>query len=125
MEIKNLTAREKLQLAYELAFFPPRLNEFWRSIKDGKLAEENGIAELIRMGLLLHLALPESGYASARALKRLAYYQACSKGFAPETFLKNIASRLGMNMEIEEHYVPGNMIRDIGLPEFSHAVKTL
>lgn len=30
-----MTPRERLQLSYELALFPPRLNAFWHSIRDG------------------------------------------------------------------------------------------
>lgn len=121
MEIMNLTPREKLQLAYELAFFPPRLSEFWREIRENKITERAEITELIKMALCLHLALPESGYASTRALKRLAYYQACSKLFVPETFLINIAAKLNLNVRLEQNRVPGNMVRDIGLPPFTHA----
>jgi hypothetical protein len=91
----NMTSREELQFLYELAFHPPRLSEFWGQVKSGQIERESA-AEAIRGALRLHLALPESGYASVRALKRLAGYQAGSKPFVPVTFLTNIAKQLGV-----------------------------
>jgi hypothetical protein len=112
-----MTAREQLQYWYELAFFPPRLDEFWGQVKRGEIDREIA-ASAIRGALQLHLALPESGYASVRALKRLAQYQARSKPFAPVTFLTNIANQLGVNAVPAETHVPAWMVRDIGLPPF-------
>ncbi|MCK5675484.1 MAG: hypothetical protein KAH99_00550 [Verrucomicrobia bacterium] len=111
-----MTAREKLQYSYELAFYPPRLNAAWQRIKNGE--EMEGIRELLDTALLLHQALPESGFASQRALQRLALYQAKSRAFGMVAFLKNIRSTLGCP-ELEQHVVPGNLVRDIGLPPFS------
>jgi hypothetical protein len=112
-----MTAREQLQCWYELAFFPPRLDEFWCQVKRGEI-ERDSAAEAIRGALRLHLALPESGYASVRALKRLAGYQAGSKPFVPVTFLTNIAKQLGVDAIPAETHVPPGMVRDIGLPAF-------
>lgn len=111
-----MTPREKLQLSYELAFHPPRLNQMWNRVKKG--APPEGIKELLDTALLLHQALPESGYASQRALQRLALYQAKSRAFGMVRFLKNIRSTLGCG-ELEQHVVPGNLVRDIGLPPLS------
>ena len=121
MVITGLNPREKLQLSYELAFYPPRLSEFWMLIKKGELTDKTAIADLIQSSLLLHRALPETGFSSTRALRRLAHNQACSKSFVPETFLKNIAKKLGLTIEIKVDRVPGSMIRDIGLPPFAHS----
>lgn len=115
-----MTPREKLQYSYELAFYPPRLNGAWQRIKRGD-AEEN-IKELLDTALLLHQALPENGFSSQRALQRLAQYQAKSRAFGMVTFLKNIRSALGCG-ELDLHVVPGNLVRDIGLPTFGRLPK--
>jgi hypothetical protein len=52
--------REKLQLCYELAFFPPRLNELWNEIRSGEIKNLKETAELLDTALLLH-----SGHCSA------------------------------------------------------------
>ncbi len=110
-----MTPREKLQYSYELAFHPPRLNAVWQQIKKGK--EEENIRELLDTALLLHQALPETGFSSQRALQRLALYQAKSRAFGMVSFLRNIRSVLGCH-ELQKHIVPGNLVRDIGLPPF-------
>jgi hypothetical protein len=111
-----MTPREKLQSSYELAFHPPRLNAVWQQIKKGE-AEEEIIKELLDTALLLHQALPENGFSSQRALQRLALYQAKSRAFGMVAFLRNIRAVLGCR-ELEQHVVPGNLVRDIGLPPF-------
>lgn len=112
-----MKSREELQFLYELAFFPPRLSEFWARIKRGEI-DRNAAAAAIRGALLLHLALPESGYASVRALKRLAHYQASSKPFGPVAFLTNIAKTLDLDVAPTADHVPPEMVRDVGLPPF-------
>ena len=69
-----MTASERLQYAYELAFYPPRLNEVWHRI--AKQPEQVGseLGELLDQAWLLHQGLPERGYASQRALNRCAPY---------------------------------------------------
>lgn len=112
-----MTAREELQYCYELAFYPPRLHELWGQIKRG----EKGVAEvapLLDKALMLHQALPEYGYASQRALQRLAIYQARSRAFKMVTFIKNIRRYIGCD-ELHINEVPANLVRDIGLPAFS------
>jgi hypothetical protein len=112
-----MTAREELQYCYELAFFPPRLNQLWQQIKREERAFDE-VKPLLDKALMLHLALPETGYASQRALQRLAIYQAKSRAFGMVTFIKNVRAVIGCK-DIECTTVPGNMVRDIGLPEFS------
>jgi hypothetical protein len=111
-----MTPREKLQYSYELAFYPPRLNAAWQQIKKGEKKE--GMEELLDTALLLHQALPESGFPSQRALQRLALYQAKSRAFGMVSFLKNIRKKLGCQ-DLQQHVVPANLVRDIGLPPFS------
>ncbi len=111
-----MRSREKLQLCYELAFFPPRLNEVWYRLKQNPaVGEEWG--ELFDTALLLHRALPSEGYASQRALNRLALYQAQARAFGIVGFLENIRQRLGRE-PLTETTIPGWLVRDIGLPEF-------
>lgn len=117
MDSGSVTSREQLQFLYELAFHPPRLSEFWIRVKKSEISRDRA-AQAIRWALMLHLALPESGYASVRALKRLAYYQACSKPFVPVTMLTNIAKKLDLDVASAEDHVPPGMVRDIGLPPF-------
>lgn len=112
-----MTGRERLQYCYELAFFPPRLNEVWRNLQRGMAAYED-IGEMLDTALLLHRALPEDGYASQRALARLASYQAQARAFGTVRFLENIRRHLGRG-PLTEMSVPGRLVRDIGLPEFS------
>ena len=120
MDFQRLTAREQLQYLYELAFFPPRLSEFWMQVKQAQIPPESAAAA-IRGALLLHLALPEGSGASARALKRLAHYQACSKPFVPVAFLKNIARKMNLDVAPHAEHVPPEMVRDIGLPAFGRS----
>lgn len=114
-----MSPREKLQLAYEVAFFPPRLHKLWTDLKCHDVANRDEIIELLEMALSLHQALPEQGYASFRALKRVAIYQANARLFGTVTFLRNILTHLKIEFSPPK-VVPGKWIRDIGLPEFTH-----
>ncbi len=110
-----MTEREKLQRCYELAFFPPRLNEAWDCIRKGAGQETNELGELLDTALLLHQALPEKGFASQRALERLAQYQARARAFGMVGFIHHLRQRLGRPPRAERE-VPGRLVRDIGLP---------
>ena len=114
-----MNSREKLQYCYELAFFPPRLNEVWGRIKKGDVSDTDALGELLDSALLLHQALPSTGYASQRALNRLALYQAKARAFGTVAFLNNIRQRLGRGV-LNQAKLPGSMVRDIALPPFSH-----
>lgn len=117
-----MTSREQLQFIYELAFYPPRLNQIWDRINKGKISDPGKLEELGRMldaALTLHLALPESGYASQQALNRLAIYQAKSRAFGNVCFLRNIRNHLRRPPIIATE-VPAHMVRDIGLPPLCH-----
>ncbi len=123
MDRLKITPRERLQMVYDLAFFPPRLHEFWGEINSSESFDRMEIKQLLADALLLHLALPEKGFQSQRALKRVAGYQASAKAFGIETFIKNIAKRLGLDVTTTTNKIPAAMIRDIKLPEFSHSNK--
>ncbi|MFA7173348.1 MAG: hypothetical protein WC340_08030 [Kiritimatiellia bacterium] len=112
-----MTAREELQYCYELAFYPPRLHQLWGQIKRGERSSAE-VAPLLDKALMLHQALPEYGYASQRALQRLAIYQAKSRAFKMVTFIKNIRRYIGCG-ELNINEVPANLVRDIGLPAFA------
>lgn len=110
-----MNPREQLQIAYELAFFPPRLNQLWARIRGGGLEHPEETADLIDTALLLHQALPEAGYASQRALARLAHYQAQARAYGMVGFLRSIRRRLGRSRPLPT-VVPPHLVRDIGLP---------
>lgn len=114
-----MTGRDKLRLCYELAFHPPRLNEVWRQIKAGEVRDRAELGELLDTALLLHLALPSTGHASQRALTRLALYQARSRAFGTVPFLRNLRRHLGRG-PLSDVEVPAHLVRDIGLPPFTH-----
>ena len=69
-----MTPRERLQLVYELAFYPPTLHRFWNELRKQVEFDQNDARELLSDALSLHLALPEKGFQSNRALKRVALY---------------------------------------------------
>ncbi|MDA1088572.1 MAG: hypothetical protein O2901_16355 [Verrucomicrobia bacterium] len=113
-----MNGRERLQYCYELAFFPPRLNEVWSRIKSGSVSDGDELGELLDTALLLHQALPSTGYASQRALNRLALYQAKARAFGTVIFLRNLRQQLG-RAPFTQRELPGSLVRDIGLPPFS------
>lgn len=117
--------REKLERAYALAFDPPSLNALWNRMRRHKVEDVDEITELVDMALMLHQALPDGGYSSQRALKRLAIYQARSRSFGMARFLRNIRKTLGAKHPLEAGQVPAHMIRDVALPEFSHHAGSL
>jgi len=114
-----MTERDRLQASYELAFYPPRLNEAWRAIRDQGGVEPPELGELLDTALILHQALPEEGYASQRALNRLALYQAKARAFGMVRFLENVRRLLG-RPPLSASCVPPHLVRDVGLPLFQH-----
>ncbi len=115
-----MATREKLQSAYELAFFPPRLDHTWCKIKENSVENKEELVELLEIAMTLHRVLPQRGYSSMRALKRLAYYQACSRAFGTVRFLHNVYRHLSGGREPDlPDEIPGEWVRDIALPEFS------
>lgn len=115
-----MTPRERLQFVYELAFFPPSIHRFWHAISTSDDFDRTVIRQLLADALALHLALPEKGFQSQRALKRVAGYQASAKAFGTESFIKNIAEHLGLDILPRTDKIPPGMIRDVKLPDFSH-----
>ena len=120
MERHLMNPRERLQFAYELAFYPPRLHRFWNELRNQSEFNREEIADLLRAALSLHLALPERGFQSQRALRKIANCQASAKAFGTESFLKNIGKQLGLDVVPKTDKIPPGMIRDMKLPEFSH-----
>jgi len=74
---------------------------------------------MLDTALLLHQALPDGGYASQRALNRLALYQAKARAFRMVPFIKNVRRALGRE-SLSATVVPGHLVRDIGLPKLTH-----
>ena len=112
-----MTAREKLQMGYELAFHPPALNALWGRLRANPSLGDPDLGEALDMAQLLQLCLPESGYASQSALTRLAMYQARSRAFGMPAFIRSVRKRVG-RPPLTATEVPGHLVRDIGLPDF-------
>jgi hypothetical protein len=117
MEWTEMTAREKIQLSYEFAFFPPRLNQFCGELRKGIGDISTGFLEALDDALLLHQALPSRGYGSQRALERLAIYQARSRAYAMPDFIQAVRQKMG-RPPLTAKEVPGRLVRDIALPVF-------
>jgi len=94
------------------------LNRLWQQIKKQEISVE-AAKPLLDKALLLHMALPEKGFSSQRALQRLALYQAKSRAFGMPGFIRNIRKALGCE-PLGAQTVPAAWVRDIGLPKFSH-----
>lgn len=112
-----MTPRERLQLAYEFAFCPWRLNGRWREwVASPETANEDELRALDDAARL-HLPLPQARVSSQRALLRLARFQADSCETNMRTFIRNL--RLILKREaITEDEVPAGMVRDVTLPRF-------
>jgi hypothetical protein len=123
MEEQRMTPRDQLQFVYELAFYPPRLHKFWSELRGKSSIDRDETEVLLKKALLLHLALPEKGFQSQRALKRVANYQASAKAFGIESFLKNIGKKLNLDVIPSASKIPPGMIRDVKLPKFEHTHK--
>ena len=118
-----MTPRERLQLAYELAFCPWRLNGKWRAwVADPASADPDELRALDDAARL-HLQLPQRPVSSTRALYRLARFQAESCECRMRTFIGNVRRALKRS-ELTETEVPVGMVRDVVLPRFKR-VKVL
>lgn len=112
-----MTPRERLQLAYEFAFCPWRLNGRWRAwIADPSSADPDELRALDDAARL-HLQLPQRPVSSPRALYRLARFQAESCECRMRTFVGNVRRALKRS-ELSEVEVPVGMVRDVVLPTF-------
>ena len=112
-----MTPRETLQMAYELAFHPARLNAAWNEWERNRITDLAALRQGVDWALALHQRLPEAPAVSGRALRRLARYQAAARLYRLPTMLRRFRQRLGGTGEIPEE-VPAWMVRDIGLPVF-------
>jgi hypothetical protein len=117
-----MTARERLQQTYALAFHPPSLFGFWRKLQTADEATRRESGKWLDEALLLHQALPASGYASQRALTRLALYQAHARAFGMVGRIIAYREKLGLG-PLAAHSVPPGMVRDIALPPLSRQRK--
>ena len=115
-----MTGREKHELAYQFAFWPDALNQrlhAWK--KDPSLATEDEL-EALDNAALLHLPLPESGYAAFGQVARLAIYQAIGCQYGMRGYVKNIRRRLG-RPEITADSCPASLLADVSIPGFEAA----
>ena len=118
-----MTPRQQLQMAYELAFHPARLNAAWNEWEKGTIADLALLRQVLDWALTLHQRLPEAPAASGRALRRLARYQATARLYRLPSMVRAFRARLGGTGEIPEE-VPAWMVRDIGWPVFGRERQT-
>ena len=118
-----MTPRQQLQMAYELAFHPARLNATWNEWEKGAIDDLSLLRQVLDWALMLHQRLPEAPAVSSRALHRLARYQATSRLYRLPSMVRAFRTRLGDVREIPEE-VPAWMVRDIGLPLFGRERRT-
>jgi len=111
-----MTPREKIQLSYELAFFPPSLNGFTGKLRTASSPVDSDFLEALDDACRLHLALPSKGYSSQRALERLAIYQARSRAYRMPDFIDAVRQKMG-RPPLSETQVPCRLVRDIALPQ--------
>ena len=112
-----MTARERLQLAYEIAFLPRRLNGLWRKwVSSPENADPDELRALDEAAML-HLALPEGNGAPAGARYRLALYQAGASEYGMRTFIANVRATLNRPPITEKSVIP-SMVRDVVLPGY-------
>ena len=112
-----MTPRAKLQAAYELAFRPVQLNATWNEWEKGAIVDLAELRLLVDWALTLHQRLPEAPAVAARALHRLARYQATSRLYRMPSALRRFRERLGAVEPLVDE-VPAWMVRDIALPPF-------
>jgi len=117
-----MSPREKLQMAYELAFHPALLNAAWNEWEKGEGTDVDTQRSLLNWALTLHQRLPEAPAVSGRALRRLARYQATARLYRLPSMLRRFCDRLGESGEIPDE-VPAWMVRDIGVPPFGRVTK--
>ena len=116
-----MTARERLQLAYEIAFLPRRLNGLWRVWKTCPSAIPEDQLKALDEAAMLHLQLPEGNGAPIGARYRLALYQAGASDYHMRTFIANVRRRLH-RPELTMTSVPPGMVRDVILPKYNMPV---
>jgi len=117
-----MTAREQLQWAYELAFHPARLNAAWNQWERGACADVQVLRSALDWALSLHQVLPEAPAVSARALRRLARYQANSRLYRLPTMLRRFRERVEAAGSIPP-VVPAWMVRDIAIPVLGREIR--
>lgn len=113
-----MTARERLQLAYEYAFCPWRLNGRWRNWLAAPVSADADELCALDDAARLYLPLPQKPVSSKRALYRLALFQAGGCEHRMRTFIGNVRAALG-RPALDEAEVPVGLVRDVALPKFS------
>jgi len=117
-----MTPRERLQLAYEYAFCPWRLNQRWRQWLANPTAADADELRSLDDAARLYLPLPQRPVSSKHALYRLAVYQAGGCEHRMRLFIGNVRRALG-RPPITETEIPVGLVRDVALPRFVRAKK--
>jgi len=112
-----MTPRERLQLAYEYAFCPWRLNQRWRQWLAAPSEADADELRSLDDAARLYLPLPQRPVSSKRALYRLATLQAGGCEHRMRVFIGNVRRALG-RPPIGEEEVPVGLVRDVALPRF-------
>lgn len=112
-----MTARERQQLAYEIAFTPFRLDEKWRTWRRDPSAIDPEELRALDEAAMLHLPLPQGGAALSGAIYRLALYQAGAAPYAMRRYITNVRTILNRS-PITEREVPSGLIADVALPDY-------
>ncbi len=111
-----MRSHDKMQTAYELAFYPRRLKRAWNEIKRPHVADLVELGELLDMVLRLHQAQPKDCVGSPTAIKRLARHQLRSRIIGMERLLHNIHATTELPSTVNKTVVSAWMVRDICLP---------
>ena len=112
-----MTARERQQLAYEIAFLPERLNSLcrkWLAAPDRADPDE---LRALDEAALLHLPLPEGCAAQSRSVYRVALYQAGASLYGMRRFIGNVRRRLN-RPTIEARSIPPSLLAEVALPNY-------
>lgn len=117
-----MTARERLQLAYEYAFCPWRLNGRWRTWLADPVAADPDELRALDDAARLYLPLPMCPVSSKRALYRLALFQAGGCEHRMRVFIGNVRTALN-RPPLAESEVPVGLVRDVALPRFRRTRK--
>lgn len=110
-----MNPRERLQLAYELAFHPALLNDAWNRFERGTYPDMEALREAADWAAALHQRLPEAPDVPVRALRRLANHQVTSRLFRMPTVACRFRHALGIQSPLPQE-VPAWLVRDISIP---------
>ena len=112
-----MTARERQQLAYEIAFLPERLNGLCRKWIDDPGKADPDEMKALDEAAMLHLPLPEGCVALSRSVYRVALYQAGASLYGMRRFIDNVRRRLDRPV-ITCNSIPPSLLAEVALPNY-------